>query len=156
MGEQHNQLIQMPIGRYRVVLVTMVVVFIFYNYIVYTSESENPIPPVSEQAMKGEKLWQKSNCTACHQLYGLGGYLGPDLTNVISKPGKGPTYVKAFLNSGIKVMPQYHFLEEEKDAIVAFLTHVDQTGYFPNAKAQLQMTGWVKLEYKTSNNLEDE
>ena len=111
---------------------------------------------MSEQAIQGEILWQKSNCTACHQLYGLGGYLGPDLTNVISRPGKGPNYVKAFLNSGVKAMPLFHFSEKEKDDIVAFLSHVDKTGYFPNTDAVLQNNGWVNLKYKSSKTTEYE
>lgn len=156
MGEQNDQLVPVPISRYRIVIASMVAVFMFYNFVIYTSDCENPLPPMNEQAMRGEILWQKSNCTSCHQLYGLGGYLGPDLTNVISRSGKGPEYVKAFINSGVKAMPRFNFSDREKDEIVAFLTHVDKTGYFPNPTIHLQKTGWVKLEYKSSKTLEDE
>jgi len=44
----------------------------------------------SEKALQGQQLWQQNNCFSCHQIYGLGGYLGPDLTNVYSQRGKGP------------------------------------------------------------------
>ena len=103
---------------------------------------------MTEEALNGHTLWQQNNCTACHQFYGLGGYLGPDLTNIISTKNKGPSYVKAFLNSGIKIMPKFDFSESEKDEIVAFLTYVDGTGYFPNKQAKLKNTGWVELKYK--------
>lgn len=98
--------------------------------------------------MAGEKLWQNNNCTSCHQLYGLGGYLGPDLTNVISNPNKGPGYVAAFVNSGVKSMPKFEFTANETDQIVQFLTHVDQTGFYPNKGATFSNDGWVDIEYK--------
>ena len=103
---------------------------------------------MSEAAMEGGKIWQSKNCQACHQLYGLGGYMGPDLTNIISNPAKGPDYVKAFLVLGTKTMPRFTFTEEEKDQIVAYLTYVSNTGFYPNRDAELQFLGWVKLKYK--------
>ncbi len=42
--------------------------------------------PVGAPAAAGKLLYQKYNCQACHQIYGLGGYMGPDLTNVYSAP----------------------------------------------------------------------
>ena len=103
---------------------------------------------MSNSALAGQKLWQENNCTSCHQLYGLGGYLGPDLTNVISTPGKGIPYVKAFLNSGVKSMPEFDFSELEKEQISMFLAHVDSTGYYPNYDAQFNKDGWVTIDYK--------
>jgi nitric oxide reductase subunit C len=103
---------------------------------------------MSSEAIAGEVLWQEYNCTACHQFYGLGGYLGPDLTNIISNPTKGPEYAKAFFNSGIKSMPEFKFTEEEKNQLIHFLTHVDRTGYYPNRNAQFSAEGWVNIEYK--------
>lgn len=103
---------------------------------------------MSETALLGETLWQKHNCTSCHQLYGLGGYLGPDLTNVISRKNKGERYVKAMLNSGIKQMPAFNFTETELNQLVEFLSHVDKTGFYPNHESELSTSGWVKLKYK--------
>jgi nitric oxide reductase subunit C len=122
-----------------------------YNVIIYTQKSSGSItaaPKMTPQALAGEHLWQQNNCTACHQLYGLGGYLGPDLTNVISNPTKGADYVEAFLNSGVKSMPKYHFSAIEKDRLVAFLTHVDKTGIYPNKDAVFSKDGWVTIIYK--------
>ena len=103
---------------------------------------------MSKEALEGERLWQENNCTSCHQIYGLGGYLGPDLTNVISHPSKGGEYAKAFLNSGINAMPLFDFNEKEKNQIISFLTHVDETGIYPNENAVFQNNGWVDIEYK--------
>jgi nitric oxide reductase subunit C len=131
------------------VISIMLCVFITYNIILYTQQtSASSAPMMSQEALKGEQLWQENNCTACHQLYGLGGYLGPDLTNVISNPAKGEHYVKGFLNSGTKSMPKFSFSEEEKDALVCFLEHVDSTGYYPNTNAEFSSNGWVEIEYK--------
>jgi nitric oxide reductase subunit C len=156
MEVKQNKIISIPTYVYRLILAVLMVVFTIYNYWVYTSSGQNTIPVMSDQAIDGEILWQKSNCTSCHQLYGLGGYMGPDLTNIISRPNKGPIYTKAFLNSGVKAMPKFNFSEIEKDNIIAFLTHIDRTGYFPNKHSQLEKTGWVNLKYKTSKNIENE
>ena len=59
-------------------------------------------------------VWQKYNCQSCHQLYGLGGYLGPDLTNVYSAKGKGELFIKAFLHAGTKQMPSFDLSKEEE------------------------------------------
>ncbi len=137
--------------QYRIVLIILIIAFISYNTAVYTIGTKSDLPPMSRKALEGEKLWQKNNCTACHQLYGLGGYLGPDLTNVISTEGKGPDYVKALMMSGIKVMPAFTFTADEEDEMIAFLSCVDSTGYFPNHNAKLHFSGWVELEYKMLN-----
>ena len=99
--------------------------------------------------MDGQKLWQRHNCFSCHQLYGLGGYLGPDLTNVYSEKGKGKDYIKSFLNSGVKTMPRFNFSEKEKAAIVSFLKEVDATGYYPNYNSAIQYNGWVEIDTKS-------
>lgn len=130
------------------VLSILLIIFCVYNYFIYTSnENESPVK-LSKQALHGQELWQKNNCWSCHQTYGLGGYLGPDLTNIYSHKNKGPEYIKVFLNSGIKSMPIFNFSEEEKNAIVAYLKTIDSTGIYPNYDAEFQTSGWVKLNYK--------
>ena len=74
--------------------------------------------------------------------------MGPDLTNIYSHPDKGESYIKAFLNTGVRAMPKFDFTEEEKDAIVAYLKHIDSTGYFPNYDAKIKYSGWVELKNK--------
>ena len=84
-------------------------------------------PAMSNDALTGKILFQKHNCTACHQLYGLGGYLGPELTTVMSQPGKGEAYVKAILKSGTARMPDFHLGEQEINSLVDFLSYVNQS-----------------------------
>jgi len=139
--------------RNRVIILVLVFTFIIYNYFVYSIGTENTGPNLSANALKGQTLWQENNCWTCHQLYGLGGYLGPDLTNITSNPLKGENYIKGFINSGVKSMPKYNFSETEKEELIAFLKAVDQTGYFPSYNADLQPNGWVQLDYKNNDSL---
>lgn len=133
----------------RLILFTLITAFIIYNIILYTQDiSKTSATTLTAQEIDGQTLWQENNCTACHQLYGLGGYLGPDLTNIISNPNKGPEYAKAFFNSGIKSMPKFEFSPDEQAALISFLTAVDQTGHYPNAKAESDFLGWVTIAYK--------
>jgi len=133
----------------RIIFSILILLFITYNVSLYTQNiSSSSAPSLSEKALKGEHLWQENNCTACHQIYGLGGYLGPDLTNIASNPDKGLDYAKAFFNSGIKSMPQFHFTTEEKDHLAAFLNEIDQTGFYPNTEAEFNTNGWVTIQYK--------
>ncbi|MCB9223148.1 MAG: cytochrome c [Crocinitomicaceae bacterium] len=133
-----------------IVLSTLIGIFIAYSCYLYFGKgtSSSSAPHMSNLAIEGEQIWQNNNCTACHQLYGLGGYLGPDLTNVISNPQKGEIYARSFLNSGVKSMPKFDFTEQEKDALIAFFAHVDATGYYPNQYAEFSKDGWVKIKYK--------
>jgi nitric oxide reductase subunit C len=77
-------------------------------------------------ALEGKKVWQQYNCNACHQLYGLGGYLGPDLTNLYSK--RDTNYIKAFISSGTTVMPDFHLSEKEKNQLLVFFKSIDASG----------------------------
>ena len=80
------------------------------------------------RAADGKLVWQKYNCQACHQLYGLGGYLGPDLTNVVSQPGKNQSYILAIIGSGTAQMPSFDLSREEQNALMQFLTEADRSG----------------------------
>jgi nitric oxide reductase subunit C len=135
--------------RNRFVFSFLIILFITYNIRLYTQNiSSSSASLLSETALKGEHLWQKNNCTACHQIYGLGGYLGPDLTNIASNPDKGLDYAKAFFNSGIKSMPKFHFTVDEKEYLATFLNEIDQTGFYPNRAAEFNRNGWVSIKYK--------
>jgi nitric oxide reductase subunit C len=135
--------------RYQLFLLFLVSFFLCYNFQIYTRTSDYGTIHLSKDALAGEQLWRQYNCNSCHQLYGLGGYLGPDLTNIYSQTGKGEPQIKAMLNSGVKAMPLFHFTEAEKENIVAFLKEVDQTGYYPNHQAEIEPDGWVSFKSKT-------
>lgn len=69
--------------------------------------------------------------------------MGPDLTNVISAPGKGPVFVKTLLQYGTVRMPNYHLTESEINDILAFLTYADKTGVSPVKKFEINYDGTV-------------
>ena len=129
-------------------MMLLISVFTFYNFWIYTDKSNQYTSALTTKATVGQSLWQQNNCAACHQLYGLGGYLGPDLTNVYSTIEKGPAFIKIILNSGIKTMPRFNFSEREKECLIEFLKEVDQSGYYPNYNAQTQLDGWVEIQCK--------
>lgn len=105
----------------------LITAFLAYTASVYTkgtvlSESN---PMIDAAAIEGKMLWQKHNCSSCHQLYGLGGFIGPDLTTTISR--KGDAYARAIILSGTKRMPHYGLTEHDAKAITKFLSYVDST-----------------------------
>jgi nitric oxide reductase subunit C len=126
-------------------VILLIVAFIIYSGFVYTvgTENKNPVA-LSSDVQKGKMLWQEKNCSACHQLYGLGGYMGPDLTNVISAPGKGEVYAEAFIRSGTKVMPNFHFTDSEIKSLIALLKYTDASGKYPVRNFSLTYYGMIK------------
>lgn len=113
-----------------VAFIVLFVTYLLYSVIVYTKGTEKNIAVAAAEQVKiknGSLLFQKHNCTACHQLYGLGGYLGPELTTAYSDPARGELFMKAFLKAGGPRMPNFHFKEEEIDALISFLKYVDTT-----------------------------
>jgi nitric oxide reductase subunit C len=117
-------------------LVFLLLFFIFltYSFIVYTNGTESINGTANGKANEGKMLFQKYNCVACHQIYGLGGYLGPELTTVMMQPGE-ELYVRSVLKYGTVRMPDFHLNENETDALVAFLKY----------------TGSLALNNKTKN-----
>ena len=108
------------------VYLTLVMFFLFYTWNLYqlpVSEKDN-----TNSVMEGKRVWQQKNCNACHQIYGLGGFLGPDLTNAYSSQGKGPEYIKAFIQNGTVTMPAFQLTEKEVNSLLAFLQHADASG----------------------------
>jgi nitric oxide reductase subunit C len=108
------------------VFLTLFVCYVAYSGWVYTyGTDENYKKHFLPLPLTGKEVWQKNNCSACHQLYGLGGYLGPDLTHIISDPKRGRLYTASFLRSGGTTMPNFHFTDKEIDAVLAYLSYVD-------------------------------
>lgn len=112
--------------KYKIALIIFLTgAFLYYSFFLY---SALPVrnSTVNKEALKGKIVWQQYNCNSCHQVYGLGGYLGPDLTNVYSK--KGPGYITAFLKSGTEIMPDFNLQKNEINALLAYLKNIDQSG----------------------------
>lgn len=123
----------------RIVLTLLCIACFAYTGFVYRySDSRPDLPPPDPEVVSGKALWQTKNCQSCHQLYGLGGYMGPDLTNVAAK---GPAYMQAFLKGGTRKMPDFHLTEPEMHRLIAFLEWVDQTGRNKIPDSAMHWTG---------------
>ena len=100
--------------------------YALYSFAVYTRGTGNSFP-ASAEALEGKRLFQKYNCSACHQVYGLGGYLGPELTTAWSDPHRGEHFIRAFLQAGGRTMPNFHLDKKEVEALVQYLKYIDST-----------------------------
>lgn len=112
------------------VFFSLFTLYILYSFLVYTDGTQSKLPiPVAEQSEidKGKLLFQEHNCISYHQVYGLGGYLGTDLTTAWSDPRRGEMYIKALLKSGGSRMPDFRFNEEQVNALGSYLKYIDAT-----------------------------
>lgn len=129
----------------RIFFWSLFLLFIADGFYIYTSGTENDGGKafLTEEAKKGKLLFQEYNCISCHQLYGLGGYMGPDLTNVFSAPGKGELYVKSFIQNGTQLMPNFHLGEMDVNALTQYLKYVDKTGISPVRNFEIRYDGTI-------------
>ena len=122
----------------------VVAFYLVYSFLVYTSDGEtsqaNFVIPA--EAQEGKLVFQKYNCAACHQIYGLGGYMGPDLTNVISNRSR--EYAAAFIQTGTTRMPDFDLSDEELQQLLAFLEVVDGSGLFPVKDFEIRWNGTIE------------
>ncbi len=113
-----------------VIFISLFFSYVIYSLVVYTKGTENNISFSGTEKKKinsGKALFQKHNCISCHQLYGLGGYLGPELTTAYTDKYRGDAYMRAFLKNGGPRMPKFNFTEEEIDAVISYLKYIDST-----------------------------
>ena len=112
------------------VFIALCLAYLLYSLGVYVGPGKlsryNPEEKI--EIAEGRLVWQKYTCHTCHQLYGLGGYLGPDLTNVYSKLQGNPEILKALFKGGIKQMPPFNLTSKEEDALIEFLKSTDASG----------------------------
>lgn len=114
------------------------IIFVSYTLFLFRDCDTKSIPP-TQSAMKGGSIWREKNCQSCHQLYGLGGYMGPDLTNIISN--KDENSARTFIKYGTGKMPNLHLNNEEVDNLVAYLSWIDKTGKSEVDDSNIHWTG---------------
>lgn len=86
--------------------------------------------PEGSTARSDRAAWRAAGCQQCHSIVGLGGHLGPDLTNVISR--MSPAYVRAMVRAGPPGMPAYTGLDEQSlDRVVRYLQSIDAWATYP-------------------------
>ncbi len=104
----------------------LVSAFALQTFLVYSDDTGRDLPPLSEKALEGRAVWLSNNCQACHQFYGFGGFLGPDLTNASSRLDRAR--LDEVLTSGVAQMPAFHLSDTEISAIEAYLREMNGTG----------------------------
>ena len=124
----------------RRIIITLVTLYMGYNLFVYSSGTITDIS-ITEQARNGRQVFQKYNCIACHQIYGLGGHMGPDLTNVIRD--KGDVYARSFILSGTQRMPKFDISEQEVNDLIEYLGFVSSTSEYNTEKHEFTWYGTV-------------
>lgn len=114
--------------------------FCIYTVWVYTYCDGAQLTYPDATITKGWEIWQEKNCQSCHQLYGLGGYMGPDLTNTASDSNKGEQYMFTFIKYGTGRMPDFHLTDTEVQNVIAFLSWVDKSG---KSKVPAESVHWT-------------
>lgn len=128
----------MKLQHKRLIFFSLVFAYISYSVFVFTKGTETK-SGMSPEAHAGKNIFQEKNCIACHQIYGLGGYMGPDLTNVISV--KGEIYTRSFIENGTAKMPDFNLQDEEINSLIAYLTFIDSTTVYPDSTIRLTWYG---------------
>lgn len=109
----------------RLVFLVMLILFLSYSSFLYTIQPF-PDPPANTAAENGRMVWQEYNCSSCHQIFGLGGYLGPDLTDEYTL--RGEVVINSFLISGTNIMPKFNLSDQERSDLIEYLKSVDASG----------------------------
>jgi nitric oxide reductase subunit C len=113
-----------------IIFLSLFALYLVYTLLVYTRGTQSTVYFTSSEQQiinEGKKLYQHYNCQACHQVYGLGGYLGPELTTAYSDKNRGEQFMKALLSAGGNRMPDFHLSTNQIDALIAYLKYVDST-----------------------------
>ena len=108
-------------ARKKLLLAVLVLSFGVQTGLVYSDVRSEPL---SQAAREGRALWQAYACQTCHQFYGQGGFLGPDLTNAASRVDS--TRLVSLLTVGSGQMPPLGFSDGESAAMAAFLREMDR------------------------------
>ena len=59
------------------IFLTLFFAFATYSSWIYTGATDYGTVMTTRQQL-GKKIYQEYNCQSCHQIFGLGGYLGPE------------------------------------------------------------------------------
>jgi nitric oxide reductase subunit C len=105
----------------KVMLVVLVTTFVIQTGLVYSDDADLSL---SDDAVEGRRLFHEGSCQVCHQLWGQGGFLGPDLTNAASRIDE--TRLVSLLTVGSGQMPAFGYSAQQIDYLQAFLEEIDR------------------------------
>jgi len=129
-------------GHRRIIFFGLVGLFIVQSVFTWTTATavNDPDAEYDASAHRGAELYRDFNCTACHQFYGSGGYMGPDLTNVTIEADKGAAYARGIILSGTQRMPALGLTPQQADDLVAYLKAASASGRYPIRS--MDLTPW--------------
>ncbi len=132
------------------VYVLLTVSFLLFSISIYLQPNSVPETKAFDKhkASEGRLVFQKYNCQSCHQFYGLGGYLGPDLTNVYSRMKGNETILKALFKGGMKQMPAFNLSKTEEENLIEFLKSTDASGSSDPRDFKLLNNGMIEQHGK--------
>ncbi len=107
-----------------------ILVLLFFNLMVVTTVilSAGNKDTISKDDY-GVEVWRSKNCAACHSIFGLGGHIGPDLTNVYAKGGE--EYIDFVLKNSLQSMPDLQLTKAERKKLIRYLEHLNSLGEYP-------------------------
>ncbi len=106
----------------------LVVAYASVSVVAYTDyPRQGPDASLTVLEQSGLAVWRQHNCQACHQIYGFGGFLGPDLTNRITDTVTDPEFGWILAN-GSGRMPALRLGAPEQQAVLAYLRAMNRTG----------------------------
>jgi len=108
----------------RIFILVILNLFVASFVIIYAGKNKT-----SKSNLAGIEIWRSKNCQACHSIYGLGGHIGPDLTNVYSR--KKEAYLDLVLKKGLLNMPDLNLSTYERKQLINYLKEVDKLGVYP-------------------------
>ncbi|MDP6909437.1 MAG: cytochrome c [Flavobacteriales bacterium] len=144
---QNKPYAELSLSTKRTIFGVLIILFALHSYMIYTQGTEYATGAefYTESAKKGKLVFQEYNCISCHQIYGLGGYMGPDLTNVMSAQGKGRSFAEAFIKSGTAKMPKFDMTDEELTSLLDYLEYVGKAGDYPMTEVETTWYGNTDL-----------
>jgi nitric oxide reductase subunit C len=118
----------MPESARKGLMAALVACFAIQGALVYLDQPSST--RLGGPALDGARAWQRHNCNVCHQVYGWGGFLGPDLTNVAGRLGEGGLRARMarVTAEGSGQMPPIPLEDGVVDALVAWFVALDRTG----------------------------
>ncbi len=94
-----------------------IIAALFFGSLGFAQEEESLVE-------KGQKVYTEKKCSMCHKIEGVGGKIGPDLSDVGNE--RDAEWIKGFLKDPKSVKPDtkqppFKGTDEELEALVAYL-----------------------------------